>query len=600
MANRTPYKGRQRKLLIALDVGTTFSGVSYSILEPGKPPETFSVNRFPAQIHGHSKIPSVLYYDADGVAHAIGAEAVQDGIEEIAKDSGWTKAAWFKLHLHPKVIETAYITVLNKNPLPEGIPVVNIFADLLRYLYRCTKEYFEQSHTSGDTLWVSLQKDVHFVLTHPNGWGGFQQSQMKEAALKAGLVPDMDTANTNISFVTEGEASLNYCICNGLSKDAFKNGKGVVIVDAGGGTIDISAYAQTSPLGNSYEEIAASRCYVKGSVFVTDNAESFLRDHLHGSDFSAEEEIKRMVKEFDERTKLSFRRSEDALYIKFGGLRDTDPSRGITSGQLKLAGSDVARFFAPSLHCILEAILEMRQNATTPISSVFLVGGFAGSDYLYKEINVALQHLGIDVSRPEGHLNKAVASGAISFYVDHYVEKRIVKVTYGNPCSYIYNPHDPEHLKRVTQVYESQSKKRYIRGAFDVIVRKGTQVSETEEFRRSYWYTSTTRDNMHHIKNEIFVYRGSISNPSWMDIDKDSYFKLCVVEANTTRLSQLLEPQQITTGKRKNKRTTFFYELKYDIILSLGLTVNKAEIAWKENGREVRSTARLVYDPLDN
>ncbi len=45
-----------------------------------------------------------------------------------------------------------------------------------------------------------------------------------------------------------------------------------------------------------------------------------------------------MVKEFDERTKLSFRRSEDALYIKFGGLRDTDPSRGITSGQLKLAG----------------------------------------------------------------------------------------------------------------------------------------------------------------------------------------------------------------------------------------------------------------------
>ena len=29
---------------------------------------------------------------------------------------------------------------------------------------------------------------------------------------------------------------------------------------SGGGTIDISAYAQTSPLGNSYEEIAASRC----------------------------------------------------------------------------------------------------------------------------------------------------------------------------------------------------------------------------------------------------------------------------------------------------------------------------------------------------
>src|SRR6266550_4424661 len=29
MADRTPYKGRERKLVIALDVGTTFSGVSY-------------------------------------------------------------------------------------------------------------------------------------------------------------------------------------------------------------------------------------------------------------------------------------------------------------------------------------------------------------------------------------------------------------------------------------------------------------------------------------------------------------------------------------------------------------------------------------------
>lgn len=64
---------------------------------------------------------------------------------------------------------------------------------------------------------------------------------------------------------------------------------------------------------------------------------------------------------------------------------------------------------------------------------------------------------------------------------------------------------------------------------------------------------------------------------------QDSYFKLCVVEANTTRLSRLLEPQQVTIGKKKNKRTTLFYELKYDIVLSLGLTESKAEIAWKEN-----------------
>lgn len=121
-----------------------------------------------------------------------------------------------------------------------------------------------------------------------------------------------------------------------------------------------------------------------------------------------------------------------------------------------------------------------------------------------------------------------------------------------------------------------------------------------KEFRRPYWFTSTTRDNLTYIKNEIIAYRGSVANPRWMDIDKGllndvyprnglnmasqaSYFKLCVVEADTSRLSQLLRPQTITIGKKKNKRKTTFFELKYDIILSLGLTEHKAQIAWIEN-----------------
>lgn len=35
---RQPYKGLQKKLVIAFDVGTTFSGVSYAVLIPGEPP----------------------------------------------------------------------------------------------------------------------------------------------------------------------------------------------------------------------------------------------------------------------------------------------------------------------------------------------------------------------------------------------------------------------------------------------------------------------------------------------------------------------------------------------------------------------------------
>jgi hypothetical protein len=54
------------------------------------------------------------------------------------------------------------------------------------------------------------------VLSHPNGWEGKEQSQMRKAAVKAGLVPDTQAGHARISFVTEGEASLHFAIENGV------------------------------------------------------------------------------------------------------------------------------------------------------------------------------------------------------------------------------------------------------------------------------------------------------------------------------------------------------------------------------------------------
>ncbi len=43
MANNKKYTGSRLGLVIAIDIGTTFSGVSYSILRPGEVPEIASV-----------------------------------------------------------------------------------------------------------------------------------------------------------------------------------------------------------------------------------------------------------------------------------------------------------------------------------------------------------------------------------------------------------------------------------------------------------------------------------------------------------------------------------------------------------------------------
>lgn len=106
-------------------------------------------------------------------------------------------------------------------PLPPNKSVISIFADFLKYLHGCTKTYIEERHTSGEALFASLRSTTEFVLSHPNGWEGPQQSQMRRAAILAGLVPESE-ADKRIHFVTEGEACLHFCIGKGLTTESMK------------------------------------------------------------------------------------------------------------------------------------------------------------------------------------------------------------------------------------------------------------------------------------------------------------------------------------------------------------------------------------------
>ena len=47
------------------------------------------------------------------------------------------------------------------------------------------------------------------------------------------------------------------------------------------------------------------------------------------------------------------------------------------------------------------------------------------------------------------HSNKAVADGALSFYLDHRVSARVAKKTYGIQCNDLYDPANGQHRKRI-------------------------------------------------------------------------------------------------------------------------------------------------------
>jgi hypothetical protein len=102
-----------------------------------------------------------------------------------------------------------------------------------------------------------------------------------------------------VHLLTEGEASLHFCVSNVIASDAFSSpiavsdfppeeedqtgSQGVVIIDAGGGTIDLSAYSmKLSP--TSFEEIAPAECRSTFFFFLLSLAEGHA-GRLQGSVF---------------------------------------------------------------------------------------------------------------------------------------------------------------------------------------------------------------------------------------------------------------------------------------------------------------------------
>ncbi|KAF8333699.1 hypothetical protein F5887DRAFT_1063656 [Amanita rubescens] len=593
---RGPFSGGARKLVMAFDVGTTYSGASYALLDPGIVPEIHGVTRFPAQqrVGGDSKIPTVLYYDKEGEVRAVGAEATQDDFIEEAEDNEFVRVEWFKLHLRPKALASSHIHDDDLPPLPPNKTAEQILADFLKYLHESTKTYIKQTHPGGSAFWQSVEKNVEYVLSLPNGWEGQQQAQMRRAALKAGLVANETQAQDRISFVTEGEASLHYCIQKGITKEAVKPGEGLIIVDCGGGTIDVSAYDCKSH--REFEEIAHPQCHLEGSVFVSRRARSYLQGEHHSSMFSRcrisskkskfKDEVEHMTNVFDKSAKLSFRNPASPAFIRFGTSKDKDLTVGIRSGQMKIAGEEIEELFKPSLQAILTAIEEQRSQTTVPIKAVFLVGGFAASDYLFARVQEQLQAQDLQVSRPDGHLNKAVADGAVSFYIDHCVGVRIATATYGIECLTSFDENDIEHVARSNKAIFRPSGRIVLPDYFDVILQKGTRVSEEKEFRRSYHVESTVP--IRSRTEEIMCYRGRREDPKWLDTEQYNYSPVCTVVADTSSI-----PEPETT--RHSADGMQYYRKEFDIILLFGMTELKAQLAWTEN---VKSSAKVVYDNM--
>ena len=197
------------------------------------------------------------------------------------------KTRW-KLHLCPE-----HLTPLGDDlpPLPPRKSAVDVLTDFIKYLFDCSKTYIQECHPTFP--WYSVEHSIEFIFTYPGGWGG-QQCLYLRAVEGAGLVPNTFEGHLRVHMLAEGEANLHFCIPRLLGGETANQPArhGVVVIDAGGGIINVNMFSVTyNPI--SCEEIASAECMQllwtpdflltplflarpQGSLFVTCRAKALL------------------------------------------------------------------------------------------------------------------------------------------------------------------------------------------------------------------------------------------------------------------------------------------------------------------------------------
>ncbi|EIW80189.1 hypothetical protein CONPUDRAFT_137514 [Coniophora puteana RWD-64-598 SS2] len=575
------HHGPTRRLVLAFDVGTSQGSISYCILDPGDVPWIRNVYRYPAQEHvgGHLKVPSILYYDRNGIARAIGDEVLQESIMDEAEAEGWVKVEMWKAYLQPENVASRELTDMTLPPLPFGKTVTEILGDFLRYLFACATAYIHRTHNDV-TTWMLC--DTNFVITIHNGWDS-RTAQFRQAVVLAGLVGKSPQDQQRVNFVTKGEAKTWFCLEIDAQKASLD--QGVILIDAGKETVDLSTVYMCN---NVIEDLLPLCRLHQGSTHVKKRAGIFLRDKLGASKYCAEDSIHSMTESFGKIALWRFSDSSEPLYVKFGTIRDNDTAFNIRSGQLKLKGTDVAALFEPSVGSIAGAIRELRKGTMKHISNVFLLGEFAASDWLFQSLNKVLEDDGLFVYRPDRYFSNSAANGAVAFYLDN-IRAKTASFTYGIRCAITYDKDDPAHITRENTLISRPSGRASLVNVFSPVVTKGTRVPEYKEFRKEFIVESTPQSTFTIISTDVVYYHGENPNPRWIDLEPEKFKSLCTLKVDRSLIPRTVVPKQSVDDAP-------CYRQEFCLVLILGIGESKAQISWMENDSERRTPITLVLD----
>lgn len=375
------------EIVIGVDFGTTYSGVSWAV--NGGRKNIRVIENWPnpgansARASNSAKVPSVLSYQ-NGQPRNWGYTVEDD--ENAIK--------WFKILLEP---EHKYRNAVQ--PLKESNAVLQRLgktpqeaaSDYLRLLWRYTKEDIRRHYPDFEVIYA-----LRVVLTVPAIWTPVAKDRTLQAARDAGF-PEQ------ITLVTEPEAAALATLKDRTDNATDLNvGDAFVVCDAGGGTVDLISYQVLGLNPLELKECAIGSGDLCGSCFLDQYFENWVITLVGEQAYYRlnNKRRTRMMNSFEHGIKRYFTKDEtQPKTVVLMGVED-DPANGIEDGDITVKPAFLRTIFdhvCSKIETLISGQLSYVHRNRLRAKAILLVGGFGDSKYLYGRLEDTFQAGGIQI-----------------------------------------------------------------------------------------------------------------------------------------------------------------------------------------------------------
>ncbi|MGW2040615.1 Hsp70 family protein [Streptomyces virginiae] len=412
------------RVVAAIDFGTHGSGFAWAVLPAGaQGPDQRQID-YPDQWDDapltYPKNLSALFLDPDGNDREWGYAARRAGA---AGEPGRLEHG-FKMWLSPEGRDVAQGPGAGLVGTPEqAVPLI------AAYLRRLRGAALDRVVGGG-----FMESDIRWCLTVPAIWEPEQRNLMRDAARLAGFPAD---DRDRLILVTEPEAATVYCAQDSAAGIGGLGSRATLVVDCGGGTVDIAAYRSTAD--GSLEQLRRPSGGKLGSNYINRRFQvQVLAPRLGQAAFKALEaapaQLLELMDDF-ERMKTHFRGDSESpvsIPISLKASRIIDPHGGTDRLAAEQQGVDDHIVIEPDVmrglfHGTTEPLVKLvdtqiRELLADPVVAadglrVILVGGFAQSHYVQTRLGLHLEQefpAGVQLMIPPNP-SRAVLGGAVHY-----------------------------------------------------------------------------------------------------------------------------------------------------------------------------------------